>query len=174
MRKSLLSVLIAALAICMLAAGAFAGELPKKVGLCIPEAATDKGWNEQAAVGLEKTAKKYGFTIEMGEALGYGDIKPTLRDMVKKGCQLIVTHASGYQTVAPEVAAETGVKMTIIESEQGQKPGLVQNIDTKGAPGTYPGRLPGRQDDPHRHRGHLLLRRIPHLEPHGLRIRPGP
>ena len=81
-----------------------AGEPPKLVGLAIPEAGTDKGWNEQGKVGLEIVAKKYGFKIELAEALGYGDIKPTLRDMVKKGCELIITHAAGYQTVAPEIA----------------------------------------------------------------------
>ena len=61
-----------------------AGEPPKLVGLAIPEAGTDKGWNEQGKVGLEIVAKKYGFKIELAEALGYGDIKPTLRDMVKR------------------------------------------------------------------------------------------
>ena len=78
-----------------------AGDPPKLVGLTLPEAGTDKGWNEQGKAGLEIVAKEYGFKIELAEALGYGDIKPTLRDMVKKGCDLIICHASGYRYSAP-------------------------------------------------------------------------
>ena len=44
---------------------AAAGDPPKLVGLAIPEAGTDKGWNEQGKAGLETVAKKYGFKIEL-------------------------------------------------------------------------------------------------------------
>jgi simple sugar transport system substrate-binding protein len=114
-----------------------AGDPPKLVGLAIPEAGTDKGWNEQGKVGLEIVAKKYGFKIELAEALGYGDIKPTLRDMVKKGCELIITHAAGYQTVAPEIAKETGVKVTTVENHKDITPGLISDIDTQPQGGCY-------------------------------------
>ncbi len=113
------------------------GDPPKLVGLAIPEAGTDKGWNEQGKAGLEIVAKKYGFKIELAEALGYGDIKPTLRDMVNKGCQIIICHASGYQTVAIEIARETGVKVTTVENHKGVTAGLVSDIDTQPQGGSY-------------------------------------
>jgi simple sugar transport system substrate-binding protein len=116
---------------------AFAGEPPQLVGLAIPEAGTDKGWNEQGRVGLEIVAKKYGFRIELAEALGYGNIKPTLRDMVQKGCELIICHASGYQTVAPEIARETGVKVTTVENHRDITAGLISDIDTQPQGGCY-------------------------------------
>jgi len=146
MKKVIYAVFVAGLAVCFLAGMALAGNpVPEQVGLCIPEAGTDKGWNEQAKIGLEEIADKYGFDMVLGEALGYGDIKPTLRDMVKKGCKLIVTHASGYQTVAPEIAHETGVMVTTIENEKAQTPGLINDIDTEGGPGAYlAGVLAGR------------------------------
>ncbi len=114
-----------------------AGDPPKLVGLALPEAGTDKGWNEQGLVGLEIVAKKYGFKIELAEALGYGDIKPTLRDMVNKGCELIIGHASGYQTVAPEIARETGVKVTTVENHRDITAGLISDIDTQPQGGSY-------------------------------------
>jgi simple sugar transport system substrate-binding protein len=114
-----------------------AGDPPKLVGMTLPEAATDKGWNEQGKVGLEIVAKKYGFKIELAEALGYGDIKPTLRDMVKTGCELIICHASGYQTVAPEIARETGVKVTTVENHRDITAGLISDIDTQPQGGCY-------------------------------------
>jgi len=114
-----------------------AGDPPKLVGLALPEAGTDKGWNEQGKVGLEAVAKKYGFKIELAEALGYGDIKPTLRDMVNKGCELIISHASGYQTVAPEIARETGVKVVTVENHRDVTAGLISDIDTQPQGGCY-------------------------------------
>ena len=146
MKIKLYSLIIGALAVCFLTFIALVqNPAPKIVGLCLPEAGTDKGWNEQAKVGLEKTAKKYGFKIMLAEALGYGDIKPTLRDLVKKKCELIITHASGYQTVSPEVARETGVKVTTVENHKDVTPGLISDIDTAPGPGAYlAGILAGR------------------------------
>jgi simple sugar transport system substrate-binding protein len=137
MRRILISILTLILVIGLAGVLAIAGDPPKLVGLAIPEAGTDKGWNEQGKVGLEAIAKKYGFKIELGEALGYGDIKPTLRDMVKKGCDLIVCHAAGYQTVAPEIARETGVKIITIENHKDITPGLISDIDTQPQGGSY-------------------------------------
>ena len=137
MKRIVTSIFTLTLLICLSAGLALAGDPPKLVGLAIPEPGTDKGWNEQGKVGLEIIAKKYGFKIELGEALGYGDIKPTLRDMVKKGCDLIICHASGYQTVAPEIARETGVKVTTTENHKDITPGLISDIDTQSQGGCY-------------------------------------
>jgi len=116
---------------------AAADDPPKLVGLAIPEAGTDKGWNEQGKTGLEIVAEKYGFKIELAEALGYGDIKPILRDMVNQGCELIICHAAGYQTVALEIARETGVKVVTVENHQGVTAGLISDIDTQPQGGSY-------------------------------------
>ena len=137
MRRILNLILTFILVIGLVGGLALAGDPPKLVGLAIPEAGTDKGWNEQGKVGLEAIAKKYGFKIELAEALGYGDIKPTLRDMVKKGCDLIICHAAGYQTVAPEIARETGVKVITTENHKDVTPGLISDIDTQPQAGCY-------------------------------------
>ena len=137
MKKVNFGLLPLILFLCFAITPAGAGDPPKLVGLALPEAGTDKGWNEQGKVGLEIVAKKYGFKIELAEALGYGDIKPTLRDMVKKGCELIICHASGYQTVAPEIARETGVKVTTVENHRDITAGLISDIDTQPQGGCY-------------------------------------
>jgi simple sugar transport system substrate-binding protein len=137
MRKSYLIVITLAVIFFLAINPAVSGDPPKLVGLAIPEAGTDKGWNEQGNVGLEIIAKKYGFRIELAEALGYGDIKPTLRDMVQKGCQLIICHAAGYQTVAPEIAKETGVRVVTVENHKDVTPGLISDIDTQPQGGCY-------------------------------------
>ena len=137
MKKIVTSISTLTLVLCLSAGLALAGDPPKLVGLAIPESGTDKGWNEQGKVGLEIIAKKYGFKIELGEALGYGDIKPTLRDMAKKGCELIIAHAAGYQTVAPEIARETGVKILTCLNHKDITPGLISDYDFKSGEGGY-------------------------------------
>jgi simple sugar transport system substrate-binding protein len=57
--------------------------------------------------------------------------------MVKKGCELIICHASGYQTVAPEIAREAGVKVTTVENHRDVRPGLISDIDTQPQGGSY-------------------------------------
>jgi len=146
MKHRLCLLIIGALGFCFLTANAIAQHpAPKIIGLCLPEAGTDKGWNEQGRVGLEKISEKYGFKIMLAEALGYGDIKPTLRDLLKKKCELIITHASGYQTVSPEIARETGVRVVTIENHKDVTAGLISDIDTNPGPGAYlAGVLAGR------------------------------
>ena len=147
MSKMYCAVAALILFICFVTAPATAGDPPKLVGLALPEAGTDKGWNEQGKAGLEIVAKKYGFKIELAEALGYGDIKPTLRDMVKKGCELIICHASGYQTVAPEIARETGVSYNRRKPSRHHS-GTDQRYRHPTPGWKLSGRLAGRQNDP--------------------------
>ena len=145
--KNRIYLLLVSVLITCLFANIAAGQntTPKIVGICLPEAGTDKGWNEQGKVGLEKVAQKYGFKAIIAESLGYGDIKPTLRDLVKKKADLIITHASGYQTVAPEVAKETGTKVVTVENHKDVTPGLISDIDSDPGPGAYlAGILAGR------------------------------
>lgn len=138
MKSALKILLITACSIFLLTSFALADPMPKKVGLCLPEAGTDKGWNEQALVGLQKVAKKYNFELVLGEALGYADIKPTLRDMAKKGCEVIILHASGYATSGSEIENETGVKIVLAESPDKMIiPGRVGGIRTHAGPGGY-------------------------------------
>ena len=57
--------------------------------------------------------------------------------MVNKGCELIICHAAGYQTVALEIARETGVKVATVENHQGVTAGLISDIDTQPQGGSY-------------------------------------
>ena len=134
----------------LVANGALADNpVPKKAGICLDDISTDKGWNEQAKVGLQKAGKKWGFEVVVAERLGYGDIKPVLRDMAKKGCEFIYAHASGYVTMSLDFVKEGhGVKM--VTDEGGKKaleaaPGMVSDLGIKCGPGGYAaGVLAGR------------------------------
>lgn len=110
---------------------------PLKVAIILPASRTDQGWNQQGADSLLSLQKKWELTVEIAENQGYGDIKPVVRDLAGKKFDLIIAHASGYQTAAPEVAAEKNVKVATIENIKAVKPGLVSDIDTEAQGAAY-------------------------------------
>ena len=105
MRETKCAIAVLILFLCLAITPAAAGDPPKLVGLALPEAGTDKGWNEQGKVGLEIVAEKYGFKIELAEALGYGDIKPTrphrinLSPLYERGATLSSIWGRGSPTI---------------------------------------------------------------------------
>ena len=86
------------------------------VAVITPSAVTNLGWDQQAADGINAVADKMGITALIQENGGYDDISPALNDLAADGAQLIICHASGYQTVCPEFAETEGVKVAVIEN----------------------------------------------------------
>lgn len=114
-----------------------AGEKVQKVAVLLPASQTDHGWNQQAADAMTQVAEEHGFTLEIAENLGYGDITPVLRDLADRGFDLIVCHASGYQTVCPEFAREAGVKVVVIENQGAVTPDLISDVETQAQEVAY-------------------------------------
>ena len=124
-----------ALAITM-AAGVQAAEV-KKLAIMVPEQGTDYGWNQQGVDAAKAVAQKYGLEFMPAEGLGYGDVRPTLRELADDGASLIIAHASGYNTAAPEIAAEKNVPVAITDNPAAQKAGLVTDYTLSGHEGAY-------------------------------------
>ncbi|MCK5570757.1 MAG: BMP family ABC transporter substrate-binding protein, partial [Spirochaetes bacterium] len=113
------------------------GARPLKVAVIVPASSTDQGWNQMGADGLRLLKEKWNLTIEVAENQGYGDIKPVLRDLARKGFDLIIAHASGYQTVTPEVAKEKNIRVAVVENPGAIKRGLVSNYEGEAQKGAY-------------------------------------
>ncbi len=109
----------------------------KSIAVLVPEAGTDFGWNQQGVDAAREVAKKYGLEFMPAEGLGYGDVHPTLRELAGDGASLMIAHASGYNTAAPEVAEETGVPVAIVDRPDAQKSGLVADYTVSGHEGAY-------------------------------------
>ena len=77
----------------------------KKVAILIPEEPTDYGWNQQAFEAAKAVAEKYNLQFLPASGLGYGDVRPTLRELAGDGASLMIAHASGYNTAAAEIGA---------------------------------------------------------------------
>ncbi|MDP7343249.1 MAG: BMP family ABC transporter substrate-binding protein, partial [Alphaproteobacteria bacterium] len=120
-----------------LSAGANAGDMVKKIAVLVPEQGTDYGWNQQGVDAARAVAEKYDLKFLPAEGLGYGDVRPTLRELADEGASLMIAHASGYNTAAPEIAAETGVPVAIVDKPDGLVAGLVGDYTLSGHDGAY-------------------------------------
>src|SRR3546814_2837112 len=86
-------------------APALAAEV-KSIAVLTPEDPTDYGWNQQGFDAAKAVAEKYGLEFMPATGLGYGDVRPTLRELAGDGASLMIAHASGYNTAAPEIRSE--------------------------------------------------------------------
>jgi basic membrane protein A len=109
----------------------------KSIAILTPEAGTDYGWNQQGITAAKAAAEKAGIKAMVAENLGYGDVRPTLREMAEDGASLIIAHASGYNTAAPEIGAETKVPVAITDNPSAAKPGAVADYTMSGHEGAY-------------------------------------
>lgn len=117
-------------------AGPLAGEL-RAIAILTPEQGTDFGWNQQGVAAARAVAGERGLELMVAEGLGYGDVRPTMRELVADGAGLLIAHASGYNTAAPEIAAETGVPVAIVDAPEALRPGLVADYTLSGHEGAY-------------------------------------
>lgn len=109
----------------------------KSIAILVPEQGTDFGWNQQGVEAAKAVAEKYGLEFIPAEGLGYGDVRPTLRELAEEGASLMIAHASGYNTAAPEIAIETKTPVAIVDRPEDIKPGLVADYTLYGHDGAY-------------------------------------
>ncbi len=109
----------------------------KSIAILTPEEPTDFGWNQQGHDAAKAVAEKYGLEFMPATGLGYGDVHPQLRELADDGASLMIAHASGYNTAAPEIGAEKGVPVAIVDKPDANKKGLVADYTLSGHEGAY-------------------------------------
>jgi basic membrane protein A and related proteins len=109
----------------------------KKLAVLVPEEPTDYGWNQQGFEAAKAVAAKYNLQFMPASGLGYGDVRPTLRELAGDGASLMIAHASGYNTAAAEIAAETKVPVAVVDKPSLSKAGLVADYTISGYEGAY-------------------------------------
>ena len=115
------------------------------IAILTPEQGSDFGWNQQGVDAAKAAGAATGVKVIVAEGLGYGDVRATLRELAGEGADLMIAHASGYNTAAPEIAAETGVAVAIVDTPDGLKPNLVADYTLSAHEGAYlAGRLAGK------------------------------
>jgi basic membrane protein A and related proteins len=117
-------------------AGASAAEVTS-LAIMMPEEPTDYGWNQQGFNAAKTVAAKYHLKFIPATGLGYGDVHAELRELADDGASLIIAHASGYNTAAPEIGAEKHVPVAIVDRPKDSKPGAVADYTMSGHQGAY-------------------------------------
>jgi basic membrane protein A and related proteins len=107
------------------------------IAILTPEQGTDFGWNQQGVSSAEAAGEQTGVEVVVAQGLGYGDVRPTLRELAQEGVDLMIAHASGYNTAAPEIAEETKVPVAIVDRPDLLKKGLVADYTLSGHEGAY-------------------------------------
>lgn len=107
------------------------------VSIVTPASRTNQAWDQQGVDNLVTTGEEMGFDVAVAENAGYQDITPILQDLADDGSDLIICHASGYQTVCPEFAAQSGVPVVVIENPAAVTEGLVSDIETQAQEAAY-------------------------------------
>lgn len=109
----------------------------ERVAIVTPGSRTNQGWDQQGVDNLVATGESLGVDVDVVENGGYDDITPILISLADDGADLIVCHASGYQTVCPEFAHEFGVPVVVIENPGAVEDGLVSDIETQAQDAAY-------------------------------------
>ena len=117
-------------------AGAAAAE-ELTIAILAPEMGTDMGWNQQGVDAARAAAEATGVELIVAENLGYGDIRPSLRELAEDGANLLIAHGSGYNTAGPEIGEETGVPVAIVDSADKLSAGKVADYTATPAPAAY-------------------------------------
>lgn len=107
------------------------------VAILTPELGTDYGWNQQGIEAAKIAGKAEGVGVQVADGLGYGDVRAVMRELAEEGTDLIIAHASGYNTAAPEIAQETRVPVAIVDTPGGLVEGLVADYTLSGHEGAY-------------------------------------
>jgi basic membrane protein A len=102
-----------------------------------PEKGSDYGWNQQSIEAAKKIAADRGVKVDVADNSGYEDVTPILRELATGNADFIIAQASGYNTAAPDVSAQTEVPSLIWDNPEAAQPGLVANAEAQGQGGGY-------------------------------------
>jgi basic membrane protein A and related proteins len=108
-----------------------------QVSIITPASRANQGWDQQGVDTLLAIGEARGLDVDVVENAGYEDITPILHDLADDGADLIICHASGYQTTCPEFAESTGIPVVVVENPQAVAEGRVSNVETEAQQVAY-------------------------------------
>lgn len=101
-----------------------------------PEKESDHGWNQRGLVGARAVAEDLGITLDEYENVGYDNTEKILGQVSEAGNQLVIAHASGFNTPGVRVGESTGVPTLVVDYEN-NVPGAVGTVITRAEQGGY-------------------------------------
>jgi basic membrane protein A and related proteins len=119
-------------------ASAAGGTKVTSVAIVTPAKTSDYGWNAQGVAGIEAAAKAFGIkNVKVVTNIGYPTTPAVLQSLARAHYGLIIAHASGYDTQAKQVAAQSKVPFVTYDIPTYNSPGTLSNITTSSQQGSY-------------------------------------
>ncbi len=119
------------------AAGAFRSANVTKIGFASPAKASDYGWNQQGYLGAKAAASATGAQLQSITNIGYDKTDVILRQLIQKGANFVIAHASGYDTIAARLAQQYKVPTITYDVPSNLKKGYVSYITTSSQQAAY-------------------------------------
>jgi simple sugar transport system substrate-binding protein len=107
------------------------------VAIATPAKTSDYGWNAQGVAGAAAAAKSVGAKLTQVTNVGYDNTESVLRQLAGKKPGLLISHASGYDTIAVRIAQQTGVPTITYDATKNLVKGKVGVITTSANQGGY-------------------------------------
>ena len=108
--KSYKSLALAALFGALMAGTALAAEV-KSIAILTPEEGTDYGWNQQGVDAAKAAAKATGVEVVVAQGLGYGDVRPTMRELATDGASLLIAQGVPLKVIS-ELLGHSSIRIT--------------------------------------------------------------
>lgn len=97
--------------------GAQAQEVTR-FAIVTPEKEADHGWNQQGILAAQEAAARLGIEVDIHSDIGYDNTETHLSQVAESGVDLIIAHASGFNTAGVRVAQQSNVPVLVVDIEQ--------------------------------------------------------
>ena len=109
----------------------------KTIAIATPAKTNDYGWNAQGVAGAKAAATSVGATVKVTSDIGYDKTQTLLRQIALTKPQLIIAHASGYDTAAQRIGQQYKIPTVTYDIPTMKSPGAVSNITTESQQAAY-------------------------------------
>ena len=116
--------------------GESAGAEVSRFAIVTPEKESDYGWNQQGIWAAQAAAEELGIELDDNSNVGYDNTETILTQVAEGGNDLIIAHASGFNTAGHRVGMQTGVPTLVVDFDKNE-PGKVATVITQAQEGAY-------------------------------------
>ena len=109
----------------------------KTIAIATPAKTNDYGWNAQGVAGAKAAADSVGASVNVTSDIGYDKTPTVLRQIALNKPQLIIAHASGFDTAAQRIGQQYKIPTVTYDIPTMKSPGAVSNITTESQQASY-------------------------------------
>jgi basic membrane protein A len=109
----------------------------KTIAIATPAKTNDYGWNAQGVAGAKSAASSVGASVNVTSDIGYDKTQTVLRQLALNKPQLIIAHASGFDTAAQRIGQQYKIPTVTYDIPTMKSPGAVSNITTESQQASY-------------------------------------